>query len=204
MVLHTAVRKKATWIGLSAGKRSVTCRIIERFCFELKPSLVIEFGTCHGGSALFFASAMRQISEPFKALSWTSTTDLLTQQRGAIPTFCSSNRDPRLQLFAEHIQRLKSEFPGKIFAILDSGHTMNHVPAEMKLLRPLLSAGDYLIVKDPNINGHPPFLDADRARMKPSKPTSRNSQTTTRMTWRGRTNSARHTSPTDSRSTTNV
>jgi cephalosporin hydroxylase len=47
----------------------------------LKPSLVIEFGTRDGGSALFFASAMRQISEPFKALSWTSTTDLLTQQR---------------------------------------------------------------------------------------------------------------------------
>ena len=32
---------------------------------------------------------------------------------------------------------------------------MNHVLAEMKLLRPLLSAGDYLIVEDSILNGHP-------------------------------------------------
>ncbi len=56
---------------------------------------------------------------------------------------------------AEHIQRLKTQLPGKIFAILDSDHCMNHVLAEMKLLRPLLSTGDYLIVEDSNINGHP-------------------------------------------------
>jgi cephalosporin hydroxylase len=56
---------------------------------------------------------------------------------------------------AEQIRRLKSEFPGKIFAILDSDHPMKHVLAEMKLLRPLLSAGDYLIVEDSNVNGHP-------------------------------------------------
>src|SRR6202008_3988100 len=56
---------------------------------------------------------------------------------------------------AEQIRSLKSEFPGRIFAILDSDHSMNHVLAEMKLLRPLLSAGDYLIVEDSNVNGLP-------------------------------------------------
>ena len=56
---------------------------------------------------------------------------------------------------AEQIRRLKSEFPGKIFAILDSDHSKDHVLAEMKLVRPLLSAGDYLIVEDSMLNGHP-------------------------------------------------
>jgi cephalosporin hydroxylase len=42
-----------------------------------------------------------------------------------------------------------------VFAILDSDHTMEHVLAEMKLLRPVLRAGDYMIVEDSNINGHP-------------------------------------------------
>ena len=32
---------------------------------------------------------------------------------------------------------------------------MNHVLAEMKVLRPLLSASDYLIVEDSMFNGHP-------------------------------------------------
>jgi cephalosporin hydroxylase len=35
----------------------------------LKPSLVVEFGTRFGGSALFFAAVMRQIGRPFKLLS---------------------------------------------------------------------------------------------------------------------------------------
>ena len=44
--------------------------------------------------------------------------------------------------------------PGNIFVIVDSDHTMSHVLAEMELLRPLLCAGDYLVVEDSDINGH--------------------------------------------------
>jgi cephalosporin hydroxylase len=58
-------------------------------------------------------------------------------------------------VIAEQIGRLKAEFPGKIFAILDNDHSMNHVLAEMKRLRPLLSAGDYMVVEDSHVNGHP-------------------------------------------------
>src|SRR5262249_55907692 len=64
----------------------------------------------------------------------------------------SSSAAPEI---AELIGRLKSEYPGKIFAILDSDHSKNHVLAEMKLLRPLLSSGDYLLVEDSTVNGHP-------------------------------------------------
>jgi cephalosporin hydroxylase len=64
----------------------------------------------------------------------------------------SSSTEPAI---AELIQRLKGEFPGKIFAILDSDHSMAHVLNEMKLIRPLLSSGDYLIVEDSMLNGHP-------------------------------------------------
>lgn len=50
---------------------------------------------------------------------------------------------------------MRFEYPGPVFAILDSLHTAEHVLAELKSLRPLLTAGDYLIVEDSNINGHP-------------------------------------------------
>jgi cephalosporin hydroxylase len=117
--------------------------------FELKPSLVTEFGTGHGGSALFFASVMRQIGEPFKVLSVDLYHGRLDPAAQCDPDILFVESRSTVPAIAEHIQRLKSGFPGKIFAILDSDHSMNHVLAETKLLRPLLSAGDYLI-RSPN------------------------------------------------------
>ncbi|KUH80885.1 MULTISPECIES: rhamnosyl O-methyltransferase [unclassified Mycobacterium] len=152
---NTLVWKQTTWMGIPCWKSVSDMWNYQEILFELKPSLVIEFGTRYGGSALFFASIMRRIGQPFKVLSVDiyhgslepavrSDSDILfVESRSTVPAI------------AEHIQRLKSEFPGKIFAILDSDHAMNHVLDEMKLLRPLLSAGDYLIVEDSMINGHP-------------------------------------------------
>jgi cephalosporin hydroxylase len=127
----------------------------QEILFELKPSLLIEFGTAHGGSALFFASIVRQIGEPFKVLSVDVNHGRLDPAAQRDPDIVFVKSSSTVPAIAEHIQRLKGEFPGKIFAILDSDHSMNHVLAEMKLLRPLLSAGDYLIAEDANLNGHP-------------------------------------------------
>lgn len=143
-----------TWMGLPCWKSVSDMWNYQEILFSLKPSLVIEFGTYCGGSALFFASIVRQIGQPFKVLSVDISHKFLDPAAGQDDIWFveSSSVDPAV---AERIQRLKIEFPGPIFAILDSDHTSDHVLAEMKLLRPLLSAGDYLIVEDSNINGHP-------------------------------------------------
>jgi cephalosporin hydroxylase len=127
----------------------------QEILFELKPSLVIEFGTNHGGSALYFANVMRQIGKPFKVLSVDISHFNLEPAARLDPDVLfveSSSTDPAV---AERILSLRTEFPGKVFAILDSDHSKDHVLAEMKLLRPILSKGDYLLVEDSMLNGHP-------------------------------------------------
>jgi cephalosporin hydroxylase len=151
----TLTWQTTTWMGVKCWKSISDMWNYQEILSELKPSLVIEFGTAFGGSALFFATTMRQIGQPFKVLSVDISHKLLdptARQDSDILFVKSSSTDPAV---ADRIERLKGEFPGPIFAILDSDHTRDHVLAEMKLLRPLLSAGDYLIVEDSSINGHP-------------------------------------------------
>jgi cephalosporin hydroxylase len=152
---NTFTWQKTTWMGIECLKWVGDMWNYQEILFDLKPALVIEFGTCNGGSALFFAGVMRQIGEPFKVLSVDISHERLdpAARRDSDILFVeSSSTDPAI---AELIHRLKEEFPGRIFAILDSDHTEQHVLMEMRLLRPLLASGDYLIVEDSVINGHP-------------------------------------------------
>jgi cephalosporin hydroxylase len=146
---------KTTWAGVECQKSPLGMWNYQEILSELRPALVVEFGTCRGGSALFFAAVMRGLGEPFAVLSVDISHRFLdpVARRDADIVFVeSSSTDPKV---AEHIAQLKGQHPGRIFAILDSDHTRDHVLAEMKLLRPVLTSGDYLVVEDSNLNGHP-------------------------------------------------
>jgi cephalosporin hydroxylase len=151
----TLVWNKTTWMGIKCLKSVSDMWNYQEILIELKPSLIIEFGTRYGGSALFFANVMRHTGQPFKVLSVDISHKALDPAARRDPDILFIESSSTVPATAEHIQRLKGEYPGKIFAILDSDHSMNHVLAEMKLLRPLLSVGDYLVVEDSNVNGHP-------------------------------------------------
>lgn len=152
---NSLVWRTTTWMGIECYKSVSDMWNYQEILVDLKPSLVIEFGTLYGGSALYYANVLRQIGEPFRVLSVDIDHRLLASaaQRDPDVTFVqSSSTDSSI---VDRITALKNEYPGKIFAILDSDHSMKHVLAEMKLLRPLLSSGDFLVVEDSNINGHP-------------------------------------------------
>jgi len=117
--------------------------------------LLLEFGTFYGGSAMFFASILRQIGAPFRVLSvdidHSNVYDAVKQDSAIELLTASSSGEDALQ----RIKKLKAEYPGPVFAILDSDHSKAHVLSELMAIRPLLSSGDYVIVEDSNINGHP-------------------------------------------------
>lgn len=122
---------------------------------SLRPSLIVEFGTWHGGSALFFAGVMRQIGKPFVVFSVDIASEQISEKAKSDPdirllTMSSVREEVRMA-----IEKLRAENPGPVFAILDSDHSKDHVLGEMMNLRDVLVAGDYLIVEDSNVNGHP-------------------------------------------------
>jgi cephalosporin hydroxylase len=137
----TTVWMSTKWMGLSTYKSVSDMWNYQEILYSLQPSLIVEFGTFNSGSALFFATVMRQIGNPFKIFSVDVDSAQVAEK---------VRRDPDIELLtvsstdsqvASRITALKTQYPGKIFAILDSDHTKPHVLAEMMLLRPLLNSG---------------------------------------------------------------
>ena len=151
----TLVQERTSWLGVKCWKSVSDMWNYQEILTELKPSLLVEFGTRHGGSALYFATVLRQLGHPFTVLSVDIThggLNPIARRDPDIEFVESSSTAPDV---ARRIAELREEFPGPVFAICDSDHSRDHVLAEMKLLRPLLVSGDFLVVEDSNVNGHP-------------------------------------------------
>jgi len=151
----TMIWKTTTWRGISCLKSVSDMWNYQEILCQLKPSLVVEFGSRFGGAAVFFADVLRGQPNPFKVLSVDITHKNLDERARHDPDVVFMKSSSTVPAVAERIQQLRSEFPGPVFAILDSDHAKEHVLAEMKLLRPVLTSGDYLVVEDSNVNGHP-------------------------------------------------
>jgi cephalosporin hydroxylase len=152
---HTYVQRRTSWLGVPTLKSPSDMWNYQEILVSLKPSLIFEFGTCRGGSALFFASVMRQIGKSFKLISVDidhSLVSPLANIDSDIELLTMSSTDDRVK---SRLLQIRNRYPGTVFAILDSDHSKTHVLAEMMSLRDVLTTGDYLIVEDSNVNGHP-------------------------------------------------
>lgn len=151
----TLGQTRLTWMGMTCWKSPSDMWNYQEILWDLKPSLVVEFGTYQGGSAVFFAHLLRQAGHPFRVLSVDVTHKYLNDDARRDPDVIFMESSSTEPVVADRIRELRDEYPGPVFAILDSDHECGHVLAEMKLLRPLLVPGDYLVVEDSNVNGHP-------------------------------------------------
>ncbi|MHC4545476.1 MAG: CmcI family methyltransferase [Planctomycetota bacterium] len=137
------------WLGTKCEKCPLDLWIYQEIINDLKPDLVIESGTCEGGSALFLATIC----------------DLVN--RGKIITIDIQKRETPKHERIKYIigssvaEQTVKEIRGvikdnmKVLVILDSDHSMKHVLKELRIYSQFVSVGSYLIVEDTNMNGHP-------------------------------------------------
>lgn len=143
------------FLGVPCLKSVMDLWNYQEILFELKPSLIVEFGTRHGGSALYFSMIGQGINPLLRVLTVDIEDHLLDPQVYRVPAIefmkCSSTDSA----VVARITELRNSLPGPMFAILDSDHRQQHVLQEMLSLRSVMRSGDYLVVEDGNINGHP-------------------------------------------------
>ncbi|APV52364.1 hypothetical protein BWI17_08205 [Betaproteobacteria bacterium GR16-43] len=147
------VWKFMTWHGIRTLKLPSDVWNYQEILFERRIEHVIETGTRHGGSALFFAEtlAARGARGPVVSIDVDSASRQLASHAG-IHFLVGDSAAPAL---ADQAFALLGPDRGPLFLILDSDHARDHVLRELRLWVPRLRAGDYLLVEDTIVNGHP-------------------------------------------------
>ena len=148
------VGRAITYLGTPIMKNVCDLWNYQQVIYRLWPSLVIEFGTAHGGSALWFADLMQRVNP----VGLVYSVDIADVPDGPVKRHSLvrlEKSDSVAPAMLGNLLALRTEYPGPVFAILDSDHKKGHVLAEMELLRSVLRPGDYLVIEDSCINGHP-------------------------------------------------
>jgi cephalosporin hydroxylase len=142
-----------SWLGYLTWKCPLDLWIYQELLVRNRPDIVVETGTAAGGSALFMASV-------FDLLGHGSivTIDIEAKQgrpeHPRITYITGSSIDPAI---VEEAKAIVGN--SRAMVILDSDHIESHVTAEIVAYSPLVQVGDYLVVEDTNINGHPTYKE---------------------------------------------
>jgi cephalosporin hydroxylase/glycosyltransferase involved in cell wall biosynthesis len=142
------------WLGTLAQKCPLDLWTYQEILVETRPDLIIETGTCEGGSALFLASICDLIG-----CGRVITIDIVDipgrPQHPRISYLLGSSVDPAV------VARVRNEAAGchRVMVILDSDHRRDHVLAELHAYADLVTPGCYLVVEDSVVNGHPYLPD---------------------------------------------
>lgn len=146
------VWKGMAWHGVRTLKLPSDVWNYQEIIFERGIENVIETGTRHGGSALFFAETLvaRGAGRVVSIDIDSQSRQIATHER--IDFLVGDSAAPEM---VSNALALIAPRRGPIFLILDSDHSRDHVLRELRAWVPQLRGGDYLIVEDTIVNGNP-------------------------------------------------
>lgn len=144
------------YLGIPIQKNPCDLWMMQQLLFEVQPDYVIEAGTLHGGSALYFAHILDGLGLD-DARVLTIDIENQCQQAAQLPLWkekvefiLGSSTDP--QIVADIARRVSGK---RVLVVLDSDHSRDHVLAELKAYAPMVNPGSYVVVEDTNIDGVP-------------------------------------------------
>lgn len=142
-----------SWFGHKLLKCPLDLWVYQELLVRTRPDFVVETGSFCGGSALYLAMVLDHIG-------WgrVITVDIDGQtsrpSHPRISYITGSSVDPAV---VNQIRAIIGSLHAMV--VLDSDHSAVHVYNEIIAYSPLVHTGDYLIVEDTNVNGHPVLPD---------------------------------------------
>jgi len=147
------VWKHVSYRGVRTLKNPLDMWNYQEIIAERRIEWVLETGTRHGGSALFFADLLSARGASGFVISVDVEHESL--QISSHPKIRLVLGDSASPAVVDRVRRILPRPRAPMFVILDSDHRMPHVLRELEAYVPMMQAGDYLVVEDSCVNGHP-------------------------------------------------
>ncbi len=138
------------WRGAQVLKNPMDLWVFQEIIYDTKPDVIVETGTYLGGSAFYFGD-IQDLMGRGKVVTIDIKDYEQRRKHPRVHFLLGSSTDPAI------VEKVKS-FIGprdKVMATLDSDHSKPHVLEELRIYSKLVTPGNYLVVEDTNINGHP-------------------------------------------------
>ncbi|KKM81190.1 hypothetical protein LCGC14_1332320 [marine sediment metagenome] len=156
------VWEDTNWLGIPCWKLPFDAWILQEIIVNTKPDFLIETGTGHGGSALFYASIMELVGH-----GKVITIDVEDKVKFK-HDFASTIWNKRVRrLLGKSIDRsvygaiTKTVVGSTVMVVLDSWHSKYYVTEELGIYSHLVTKDNYLIVEDTHINNPVPWKWGD-------------------------------------------
>lgn len=146
---YSGALQQTYWLGVPLQKSPLDCWIYQEIIDELRPDLIIETGTDLGGSALFLASMCDLVGH-----GRVVSIDIRESSQVQHPRITYLVGDSTSKGILDRVREATHGTKNRL-VILDSDHSAYHVARELRVYREFVSLGNYLVVEDTNVNGHP-------------------------------------------------
>jgi cephalosporin hydroxylase len=145
------------WRGCLVKKNPFDLQMYQEIIWECRPDVIIETGSAAGGSAVFFLDMLRLSNAPRPTVISIDVDHSPIDRRAMAQDILFWRGSSVDALMLEKVRDLLSTFiqPPKVMVVLDSDHSEGHVASELAAYAGLVTPGQYLVVEDTNINGHP-------------------------------------------------
>lgn len=141
---------EVAWLGIPVIQMPEDLMMLQELIWKVRPDVIVETGTAHGGTAVFFASILELLK---KGRVISIDVEIRKYNRLAIQSHPVSHRIALIEgSSSEEATALRVRrqiYPNeKVMVMLDSNHSYAHVARELELFSPLVSPESYLAVFD--------------------------------------------------------
>jgi cephalosporin hydroxylase len=167
------------FLGVEIWQNPFDIWIFQQMITELKPDVIVETGTAHAGSALFFATILEKINpggriitveidpdvekNTAKARNYAVFSKMVNVVKG---DSVSADTIERIRILIDIAKKEKQSRKGVtddqalvVLVTLDSLHSTKHVLKELELYSQFVSPGSYIVVQDTIIDKKKKYFD---------------------------------------------